>query len=198
MFLRWVVVWVKEEKRVAKKLGGAYIFEVAEFGRRPEEWKRDTLSSESNRLSASLEDYLEAMLFVILEKNGVRAKDIADRLGVSRSSVTSALQVLASKGLINYAPYDVITLTPEGEKQAERVLRKHTVLQEFFTDILLIDPEKAEAVACKMEHEANEALVERLSLLSQYVMESAESPADWREKFTRYCRERKLAQKAEK
>jgi hypothetical protein len=49
-----------------------------------------------------------------------------------------------------------------------------------------------------MEHEANEALVERLSLLSQYVMESAESPADWREKFTRYCRERKLAQKAEK
>lgn len=146
-------------------------------------------------MSASLEDYLEAMLFVILEKKGVRAKDIADRLSVSRPSVTSALQVLAAKRLINYAPYDVITLTDEGEKQAEKILSKHTVLQEFFTEVLLIEPEKAEAVACKIEHIADDALVERLRLFSRFMKENAESPEEWEKEFMRYCREHKMPKK---
>jgi DtxR family Mn-dependent transcriptional regulator len=153
------------------------------------------LSGETERLSASLEDYLEAMLFVILEKKGVRAKDIADRLSVSRPSVTSALQVLAAKRLINYAPYDVITLTDEGEKQAEKILSKHTVLQEFFTEVLLIEPEKAEAVACKIEHIADDALVERLRLFSRFMKENAESPEEWKKEFMRYCREHKMPKK---
>jgi len=153
------------------------------------------LSGETERLSASLEDYLEAMLFVILEKKGVRAKDIADRLGVSRPSVTSALQVLAGKGLINYAPYDVITLTDEGEKQAEKILSKHTVLQEFLGEVLLIEPEKAEAVACKIEHIADDELVERLRLFSRFVKENVQSPEEWKKKFMRYCREHKLPKK---
>lgn len=70
-------------------------------------------------LSASLEDYLEAIYNVIQEKQAVRSKDIAETLKVSRSSVTSALHALADKKLINYAPYDIITLTTGGRNRAE-------------------------------------------------------------------------------
>ncbi|MBO4796931.1 MAG: metal-dependent transcriptional regulator, partial [Verrucomicrobia bacterium] len=99
---------------------------------------------DDNKLSASLEDYLEAVLAVIIEKKAVRAKDIADRLSVSRSSVTGALQALAAKGYIHYAPYDVISLTDEGEKVAGAILSKHNALTKFFAEMLLIESELAE------------------------------------------------------
>ena len=66
------------------------------------------------RLSASLEDYLEAIFHVVEAKQASRAKDIADRLNVNSSSVTSALHALKERGLVNYEPYDLVTLTPEG------------------------------------------------------------------------------------
>jgi DtxR family Mn-dependent transcriptional regulator len=68
---------------------------------------------DDEHLSASLEDYLEVIAHIITEKQVARAKEIAAALKVSRSSVTEAFRSLAKKGLINYAPYEVITLTPK-------------------------------------------------------------------------------------
>ena len=67
--------------------------------------------TESVQLSASLEDYIEAIYHIIGEKQVARGKDISSRLEVSGASVTEALRALAKKGLINYAPYEVITMT---------------------------------------------------------------------------------------
>jgi len=50
-------------------------------------------------LSASLEDYLEAIYHIVREKKAARAKDISKRLGVNRSSVTGALHSLAERKL---------------------------------------------------------------------------------------------------
>jgi len=69
----------------------------------------------TDTLTASLEDYLEAIFQIIAEKQAVRPKDIARRLKVSNASVTGALRSLAEKKLINYAPYDVISLTTDGK-----------------------------------------------------------------------------------
>ncbi len=69
-----------------------------------------------NNLSASLEDYLEA-IFNIAGSSGVaRSKDIAETLGVSCSSVTGAMHLLSKKHLANYKPYDYVTLTEQGRK----------------------------------------------------------------------------------
>ena len=50
-------------------------------------------------LSASMEDYLEAIFHIVSEKQAARAKDIAKRLKVNNSSVTGALRSLAEKGV---------------------------------------------------------------------------------------------------
>ena len=71
----------------------------------------------SEELTSSLEDYLETIYLIISEKEAVRPKDIAKRMNVSNASVTGALKTLANKGMINYAPYDVITLTNEGHTE---------------------------------------------------------------------------------
>ena len=57
-------------------------------------------------------------------KGAARPKDIADKLQVKPASVTGALKHLAEKKLVNYAPYDVVTLTAAGKKIAKEILRK--------------------------------------------------------------------------
>jgi DtxR family transcriptional regulator, Mn-dependent transcriptional regulator len=117
--------------------------------------------SESNQLSASLEDYLEAIYHIVAKKQAARAKDIADKLQVKSSSVTGALRALAERKLVNYAPYDLITLTPHGQEIARDVIRRHEVLLEFFTKVLAIDGKEADESACLMEHAIQPNILER-------------------------------------
>ncbi len=138
-------------------------------------------------LSASLEDYLEAIFHIVSEKQAARAKDIAKRLRVNNSSVTGALRALAEKGFINYAPYDVITLTPRGNELAEEVVRKHEALQDFFVKILYIDPDEAEEAACKMEHALSRIILDRLILFMEFVESCPRSGENWIKEFWNNC-----------
>jgi len=49
-------------------------------------------------LSESLEDYLEVILELEQDHKVARAKDIAEKMGFQRSSVTGALKSLGEKG----------------------------------------------------------------------------------------------------
>jgi len=120
-------------------------------------------------LSASLEDYLKAIFQITAVKQAARAKDISMRLGVSNSSVTGALRTLADRGLINYAPYDLITLTPIGQAAARDIMRRQEALRDFFTKVLAVDSETAEVGACKMEHEVPPAILERFIQFVDFV-----------------------------
>jgi DtxR family Mn-dependent transcriptional regulator len=113
-------------------------------------------------LSASLEDYLEAILNVADGSGMARSKDIAKSLGVARPSVTGALKQLAKKGLVHYRPYGYVTLTRVGLAQAGRVARKHEIIKSFFTDILGVDGPVAQKAACKAEHLLGPAIISRM------------------------------------
>jgi len=116
-------------------------------------------------LTISMEDYVETILQVFIEKKGVRVSDIAERMEVSKPSVTGALQVLVKQGLVNYEPYDVISLTDKGEKAARGVLKRHQVLRRFLKDVLAIPEKDAEAAACGMEHAMTPRVTEKLAAL---------------------------------
>lgn len=127
-------------------------------------------------LSSNLEDYLETIWFILQEQAGAHAADIAQRLGVTRASVTGALRSLAQKGLIDYEPYKAITLTPEGANLAERVAGRHRVLKQFFMDILGVPENQAESTACGMEHQANDLVIQRLVEFTRW-LEARDLPA---------------------
>ena len=120
-------------------------------------------------LSDSLEDYLEAIFHIEKAKQAARAKDIAVRMKVAGSSVTGALQALAKRDLINYSPYDLITLTDKGREAAKDVVRRHAVLRRFFIDVLDADPKEAEKGACRMEHALPRGIMERLIGFVEYL-----------------------------
>ena len=110
------------------------------------------MATENADLSASLEDYLEAIFNLSKESNIARSKDIAKSLGVSRASVTGALRVLKEKGLANYKPYDYVTLTETGQATAAEIAKKHKIIASFFIDVLGIESNIAQVAACKAEH----------------------------------------------
>lgn len=123
------------------------------------------------KLSASLEDYLEA-IYVSQKKHGVaRSKDIMERLGVSGPSVTEALRLLSDRELINYSPYAAITMTDEGESIARDILHRHESIRDFFMEVLGLTSEIANEGACKMEHIASSSIIERMISYTAYVRE---------------------------
>ncbi len=138
-------------------------------------------------LSASLEDYLEAILKIIDNKKAVRAKDLADQLQVRAASVTGALKQLNDKDLINYAPYNTITLTEAGEAKARTLLTKHEALKTFFSKVLGIGDGEAETAACGMEHQLSPAIMERMIKFTAFLEECPRAGEDWLEKFHYYC-----------
>ncbi len=141
----------------------------------------------SGTLSASLEDYLEAIFHIIAEKQAARAKDISKRLKVGGSSVTGALRSLAERGLINYAPYDVITLTADGRKIAEDVVRRHEVLRDFFVKVLAVEYGEADEAACKMEHAIPKTILERFIDFANFVEVCPRGGAKWIAGFRYHC-----------
>jgi len=138
------------------------------------------------KLSASLEDYLETIFIVAEEKGAARPKDIADRLTVKAASVTGALKILAEKELVNYAPYDVVTLTPAGKRIAKKILGKHNALLRFFTNVLDIPHEEADEFACKMEHSIPDHVLERFIGFAEFVEKCPNSGAIWQGKAKGY------------
>ena len=150
-------------------------------------------------LSATLEDYLEAMARVIAEKGTARVRDIAAALSVHKSTVTAALRALSEKGLVDYAPYEIATLTPQGQEVARRIARRHEVIRSFLVDVLSVDEDMAEANACRMEHDLDREVLERVRLFAEFVkccphcgMERLEAFQDY------YRRETALSQGAAK
>ncbi|MBP7828706.1 MAG: metal-dependent transcriptional regulator [Kiritimatiellae bacterium] len=114
-------------------------------------------------LSSSLEDYLEAIHGLTLDGKAARGRDIAERLQVRRSSVTLALRSLSARGLVNYSPYDRITLTARGRTAARDISRRHEALRRFFVKVLEVEEREAEQVACKMEHALSPSIRRRLT-----------------------------------
>jgi len=130
---------------------------------------------------------MEAIFHIEDKKHAARAKDIADRLEVSSASVTGALRLLAEKELINYAPYDIITLTAKGKKVAQDVVHRHEMLRNFFVKILGVDETEAETAACKMEHGVSEIILERMTRFIEFLETCPRGGYKWIKEFESFC-----------
>jgi len=141
----------------------------------------------SNQLSESLEDYLEAIYIIVQARQAVRAKDIAGQLGVKAPSVTSALRILSEKNLINYAPYDIITLTSEGARLALDVVKRHRTLHYFLKEILGLDEQEAQDGACRLEHAISSGILQRLICFIDFVQQCPRVGTQWIREFNSFC-----------
>lgn len=148
-------------------------------------------------LSASLEDYLEAIYHIIQEKHVARSKEIAALLKVSRASVTEALRALAKRELINYAPYEAITMTSKGKKAAESVIFRHDALKQFFIEVLAVDPPVAEEGACRVEHTAPPEVIAHMISFIEFLKIGPRGGNELLQGFADYCKQGKTQRRCD-
>jgi DtxR family transcriptional regulator, Mn-dependent transcriptional regulator len=116
----------------------------------------------------STQDYLKAIY--ALNKNGdlVSTTDISKKLDVAPASVTEMLKKLSEEDLIKYEPYKGSILTVKGLREAQKVTRKHRLLETFLTDVLHIGKDKVHTQACAMEHSLSDEAEESLCRLLKH------------------------------
>ena len=104
------------------------------------------------KISENIEEYLE-----VLYRNGsngeqVSTTQLSKELEIAPGSVTQMLKKLEKLGYITYTPYKGASLTDEGMKIAQKITRKHRILEKFLMDVLKIKEENIHDQACEMEH----------------------------------------------
>ena len=118
------------------------------------------------KLYASGEDYLEAILVLQKQKGMVRSVDVARHMDVSKPSVCHAVATLKNGGFLTMDDGFFLHLTNIGREVAEQIYEKHR----FFTERLIaagVDPEIAEADACRIEHVISEESFRRLKAVAE-------------------------------
>ena len=140
-------------------------------------------------LSATLEDYVGVIFRLQKEKKYARVREIARRSQVAKSAVTCALRTLSEKGLVNYEPYEPVTLSTEGSEQAERILLRRHILEDFLANVLGLAPDRAEAAACGMEHAIAPQSMERFGCFLAFVHRNRDGDASWLAKFRGFLHE---------
>ncbi len=113
--------------------------------------------------SSFREDILEALY---KEKaTGISStpiRNLAVLLGRDEEDLEETLREMEKDGDISIAPDMTITLTVLGEQTGGKIMRKHRILECFFSEMLGMAPENAGKEACALEHTVSDEAIERL------------------------------------
>ena len=123
----------------------------------------------------SIDTYLETIYFLafpvgeygpVVKDSPALAARVADMLGVSRASAGEMLKRLEAEGLVERGRRKEVILTPAGREAAERVIRRHRLIERFLTDFMgytgAESHEQADALADTFSDDMIERLRERL------------------------------------
>lgn len=114
-------------------------------------------------LTESAEEYLEAIYRLEEDKKEViKISNLAKLLKLTPSAVTEMLQRLSKRGFVQYIPFQGVRLTEKGLKMANRIIRRHRLVERLLTDVLKIEPSKVHKEACLLEHAISPYLEEKL------------------------------------
>lgn len=110
----------------------------------------------------AIEDYLK--IIYDLQKQGMEVSTTAlsDKLGVAPASITGMVKKLASLKLVNYKPYQGVTLTIEGERIALQTIRHHRLVESYLSETLDLSWDEVHREAEKWEHVLSDEMEQRI------------------------------------
>ncbi len=114
------------------------------------------------RYNESTEMYLETVYVLERDHGHAHGVEIAKHLGVSKPSVTKAMNHLSELGLINKESYGSITLTKKGKTVSAKIYKRHQLITRYLEKSLGLDPNEAADNACKMEHIVSDRMLEAI------------------------------------
>lgn len=113
-------------------------------------------------LSPVMEDYLKT-IYQLQRGEPVSTSSIAEALDVTAPSVTSMIEKLEERGLVEREKYAGVQLTDDGERVALEVIRHHRLIEAYLTEHLDFDWAEVHEEADRLEHHISEAFEERVA-----------------------------------
>lgn len=114
--------------------------------------------------SISVGNYLKA-IWEAAEEEAASTKDVAERLSISKASVTNMFGRLREMGFVEYERYRGASLTEEGLSEALRLVRRHRLIETYLLKQLGYAWEEVHEEAEKLEHAVSDRFTERLAEL---------------------------------
>lgn len=139
------------------------------------------MKKEDNTLTASMEDYLEMIYRLSIDKGFTRVHELAEALNVHPPSATRMVQRLGEMGFLLYEKYGVVTLKDEGKKLGKSLLKRHNTISAFLKLLGVGEGEILEEVE-KVEHTLSN---ETIRCFEKYISFIKDNPEIF-DKFNKY------------
>ena len=119
----------------------------------------------------TVDDYLETIYFLAFpigeykpdtKGSPTLAVRVADMLGVSRASAGEMLKRLEADGLVERGEHKEAILTAKGREVAERVVRRHRIIERLLTDFMGYTAAEAHVQADLLGNTFTDEMVERI------------------------------------
>ena len=123
--------------------------------------------------SHSVDEYLETIYFLAFPIGEYRpltagasptlASRVAEMLGVSRASAGEMLKRLEKDGLVRRGEHKEALLTKAGRQRAERVVRKHRLIERLLTDFMGYTAAEAHVHADELGDSFSDEMIDRVA-----------------------------------
>jgi len=124
--------------------------------------------SANEKLSSNIEEYLETIYKLSQKEGDVKTSQISKDLGITQASVSEMLKKLDKMDYVKYSQYKGVKLTDKGLKAAQKVTRKHRLLERFLHDILKLKDNLLHDQACEMEHSLSDEAERAMCQVLEY------------------------------
>jgi len=120
----------------------------------------------------SVDEYLETIWFLAFPIGEYRpsvtgtptlASRVAEMLGVSRASAGEMLKRLEADGLVHRGEHKEALLTAAGRRRAEKVVRRHRIVERLLTDFMGYTAAEAHVHADELGDTFSDEMIERMA-----------------------------------
>ncbi len=117
--------------------------------------------------SPTVENYLKHLYAELHDIDGelLPMGKLAKALSVTAGTATTMVKALADHGLVKYEPRSGVRLTPDGERLALNVIRRHRLVELFLVQTLGLDWSEVHEEAEELEHAISEKVLDRIDEL---------------------------------
>ena len=130
-------------------------------------------------ITARIEDYLEEIFLLESTGRDITVTDLAERLGITKGTVTATVQKMVDAGMLNHERYGSLHLTEKGRLKGLLVYRRHEGLRAFFHELLGVDRDRSSEMACSMEHYMDPVTDKRLYAMLEFFRRSKADREPW-------------------
>ena len=137
-------------------------------------------------LTVSLENYLLTIYELLKLKDDIKVHDVAEKMKIGGASTSEAIKTLASKGFVEYKPYQPIKITLKGIAVAEKKILRHKTIAKFLCEVLMLDKEYIDSYASKMEFSMPNDVLERFVEYLTFMQKCSCKEPKWIKSFHKY------------